>query len=328
MYIIYNFVATSHNTTVLVPHYHHDHTKVIIRLQVDYKTKLNYLNKMEAAMSLLGEEYKDYGTKFDPETYMEMNYPKVPKSSMAFADSIENEESYKRVFLLKCLADFFKWFKAPDNLKVLDYGCGPGVLQLTSAASKAAEIVLADYAQQNREFIQKWVDKEIEENRFSPYFQYVVKTLEGGSEEDAMKRQEELRSKVKAVAACDITKENIIAEGFEGPYDILLCFLVLDATSRDLESYAIGIKKLASLIKNGGHLLLYSTIREHSDIGYYTVGDIRLYDVALKRKEIIKTLERSGFSDLNSKFMPINNILYETDNNEGFFFISASYNAS
>ena len=269
-------------------------------------------------MSLSGEEYKDYETKFDPAAYVEMGYPKVPEGTMPF---VNDKESVVGKFILKCLSDYFRSTKASNNLKVLDYGCGPVVLHLTSAVPKAAEIVLAEYATQNRKFVQKWVDRETEGNIFSPYFKYVVEILEGGSEEDAMKREDELRSKVTAVVPCDITKERVIAEGYEGPYDVLFCSLVLEVACKDFESYAIGIKKLALLIKEGGYLVLFSTIREKSDVGFYTVCNEKFYYISLNRKIIITTLENNGFCDLNYEFMPL--IPNKMDNNEGLFFISA-----
>ena len=52
--------------------------------------------------------------------------------------------------------------------------------------SKASEIVLADYSKPNRDYLQKWLDGDAS-NVFdwTPLFQYVVQTLEGGSEEEA-----------------------------------------------------------------------------------------------------------------------------------------------
>ena len=61
-------------------------------------------------------------------------------------------------------------------MKILDYGCGPSLPNSISAASKASEIVLADYAVSNREHLQKWVDRDSSARDWTPY---IVQTLEG-----------------------------------------------------------------------------------------------------------------------------------------------------
>ena len=48
-------------------------------------------------------------------------------------------------------------------------------------------------------------------------------------------------------------------------YDIVMCLLCLECGCKDLVSYQHGIKKLASLLKEGGYLLLYCTRRESSN---------------------------------------------------------------
>ena len=255
-------------------------------------------------MSLLSRhENQNYDSedKFSPAVYVQRAYPKVSDDGTPFV----SENKVQRRFLLKCLADFFVT-KAADNLKVLDYGCGPIVLHSASAAPKASEVVFAEYASQNRTFIQNWVQCENKEIDLSPYFKYIVQTLEGGSEEEAMKREKELRSKVKAVVECDLTKDQFIAEGYEGPYDVVICSLVIGVVCRDPESYAVGIKRLASLIKGGGHLLLYTTAQEDSSCGFYTINGTEFHFLSLQKELIFQIMEQSGFSDIYYELTPYN----------------------
>ena len=105
-------------------------------------------------------------------------------------------------------------------MKILDYGCGPYSI---SAAPKASEIILADYAEPNREYLKRWLTKDPSAQDWSPYFKYVVQTLEGGSEQDAIKREEMLCSKIRAVAECDIEKEAFIEDAYNKSetYDVV-----------------------------------------------------------------------------------------------------------
>ena len=140
-------------------------------------------------------------------------------------------------FLLRCLANFFTVVSG-DGLKILDYGCGPSIPYSISAASKASDIILADYADPNREYLKKWLAKDPSLQDWSPYFKYVVQTLERESKEHAIKREEMLRNKVKAVVSCDITKEEFIEEAHnkKGWYDIVIA---MQLVSRVLQGPSI-----------------------------------------------------------------------------------------
>ncbi len=54
------------------------------------------------------------------------------------------------------------------------------------------------------------------------------------------------------------------------------------------------MKKLVSLIETDGYFLLMSTIREKSDIGYYTVNNVRHCDLAVKRNNVLKSAKEWG----------------------------------
>lgn len=196
----------------------------------------------------------------------------VPAAQLQHSyDSFHAEEFLRRrfvrgnelsEFLLQHLATFYSDL-VNSGLKVLDYGCGPSLAYSISAAPKAAEIVLADYGKSNRDSLQKWLSGDISSGfDWTPTFQYVVQTLEGGTEEEAKKREDELRRKVKAVVYCDMTKSEFIDEHYKGPYDIVMSFLCLEVAAGDDEGYKAGIAKLTSLLKAGGHLLLYCAQRE------------------------------------------------------------------
>ena len=221
-------------------------------------------------------------------------------------------------FLLKHLAEFYSKGPSRCNLKILDYGCGPSLPYSISAASKASEIVLADYAVSNREHLQKWVDRDSSARDWTPYFQYIVQTLEGRPAEEAKQREDELRSKVKAIVACDINKDNFIDESCMRTYDIVMSFLCLDPACKDLGSYRDGVTKLVSLVKTGGYFLLYSTRRENCDVGFYTVDGVRYSDVVLKRDLVVEALERNNLVIEAEEYLP--SLSDTSHNGDGFLF--------
>ena len=66
-----------------------------------------------------------------------------------YLDFFCNEEAEVHDFLLQNLHKFFSAADR-DDLKVLDFGCGPTLANHISASSKAMEIVLAEHAKPNR----------------------------------------------------------------------------------------------------------------------------------------------------------------------------------
>ena len=72
---------------------------------------------------------------------------------------------------------------------------------------------LADFAEANREYVKKWMDRDPSIcNFWFPYFKYVTQMLEGGSEKDIVEREEMLRDRIKAVVSRDILKEAFIED--------------------------------------------------------------------------------------------------------------------
>ena len=80
--------------------------------------------------------------------------------------------------MLRCFHNAFK--TVPKNVKVLDYGCGPSLLPAIAAATKASEIVLAEYSDTNRRAIRQWLNGD---TAASPHISFVVQELEGNGEE-------------------------------------------------------------------------------------------------------------------------------------------------
>ena len=124
----------------------------------------------------------------------------------------------------------------------------------------------------------------------------MVKTREGGTDQEVADREERVRSLVKQVQ-CDITVDPPIESGYEGPYDIVVCFLVLEVSCASIEEYRERMVRLSSLVKPGGTLLLLSTVREAiaGTIATYQVGSETFSDLGLSVNIITEALENARF---------------------------------
>ena len=55
-----------------------------------------------------------------------------------------------------------------------------------------------------------------------------------------------------------------------------------------MAQYNEAMKQLVSIVKSGGYVLIFSTIRENADVGYYFVKNVKIQDLALKEKISLK----------------------------------------
>ena len=94
----------------------------------------------------------------------------------------------------------------PGSLRILDYGTGPAIMTIISAATRASEIVLSDCGEENRESLRSWLRNDANAFNWSPLFDYVIQILEGKDVEEARKREELVRKVVTDVIHCDIYK--------------------------------------------------------------------------------------------------------------------------
>ena len=160
------------------------------------------------------------------------------------------------------------------NLKVLDYGCGPAIINVMSAARKASEIILAEYTEQSRKYLHQWLNGDETVFDWSTHSKFVVQELEGKSEKEVKERQDLVRKLVKAVVHCDITQEPPIEPGYDNVYDVVICSLVFEGTAHDSKEYAAYIARVGNLVKNGGTFLIYGV---ENPFGYYMVGDLKFH---------------------------------------------------
>ena len=125
----------------------------------------------------------------------------------------------------------------PDSLNILDYGTGPVIMTVISAAAKASELVLSDFSLRNLSALRAWLADEPGAFNWTPFFQHVVCDLEGKSVQEAAAREALVRNEVKSVVSANIYSSHIIEEGFEGPYDVVSSSCCLESCCKTRETF-------------------------------------------------------------------------------------------
>ena len=203
-------------------------------------------------------------------------------------------------FNLRNLHRFYNTYQPPTGgAKMLNFAGGPVVCHLISAAPKCKEVVLADFTADCREQVDLWLKKDPSAFDWRPYFSYVVRTLEGGTEKDIEEREETLRSVLKSVIPCDIFQPQPLDD--IGPYDIIFTSFCLECVCPSNDSYRESVAKLGHLLKPGGTLLMQGTENCRSLVHDNMV--VKLNPVS--RELTCKSLESAGLTLITMDILPI-----------------------
>ena len=227
--------------------------------------------------------WKEYPDKFQPDKYL--------KKYCGDTTNFELLDPYYKAF-----------HSLPSDLRILDYGTGPAIWTIISAATKASEIVLSDYTEVCRTALHQWLAGDREAFDWSPYFGHVVKELEGNGEEEVAKRQTLVRNLVKAVVKCDLTQDPPIEPGYEQPYDVVMSSFCIESVIKSNDEYQPMLAKLVSLVKPGGHLLLFG-IEVQGEGGYYVVGDDNFSNVGPRVEFAMHAMVECGMEIVTTKLI-------------------------
>ena len=218
-------------------------------------------------------------------------------STKAYLDKLSSEI---HLIPLPFIHQFYQSFASENNLKILDVGTGPSIINLISAAPFASEIVLSEYTENNRQALRQWLEKHPKAHDFTKFFKYVVIDVEGGEEKDITAREKKLRSSIKAIVPCDVNKDPLLPTEFMGEYDVITSTLCLDSACYSLDDYNAAIKRFSQLLKPGEKIFIFSMERntEISDPGMYPVGNKFFHNIRLSKEMIIRALENAEFINL------------------------------
>ena len=195
------------------------------------------------------------------------------------------------------LVRFYSKFQ-DDSLSILEYSGDPSLLHMVPAALKASKIVFSDYLQQNRIEVNKWISNDPGAFDWSSCIERTLKLEEEGKTPEEIKIQKRaatLREKIHAVVSCDLSSSSLVERGYEGPYDVVNCTGVLDSICSTVEQFSLGVKKLSSLVKGGGYLILNNDYTSES----FFIGDAEFVTPLIVTESDIKdAFYSSGFSEV------------------------------
>ena len=146
--------------------------------------------------------------------------------------------------------------------------------------------------------LRQWLEKHPKAHDWTLFFKYVVIDIEGGEEKDVAVREKKLRSSIKAIIPCDVTKDPLLPMEFmEELYDVISSTLCLDCACKTVDDYNAAVKRFFQLLKSGGKIFIYGLERntEFSHQAMYKVENEFFHNIRLSKELITNALENAGF---------------------------------
>jgi hypothetical protein len=249
----------------------------------------------------------DYHNLFDVQAFLN-TFWKVP---------VEWNENISEIpFLLKEHHKFWSMFESYQGLNVLEFGGGPAMANLISAAKVAKSITFADYTQSNRNAVNSWINNETRAHDWSSMIGYVLNHLEGDNNEKAIfMRTHEMRTKIQPAVPCDITKYPIVNGE---PYDVVSTSFCIEECSSSVDDYRKNIGKLCEIIAPGGYLHMAGNFNE----SFYVVGKHTFHVLPLEESIVLEAIKTAGMVVTNFEMKQMQESL-DASNSRAVFSISS-----
>uniref|UniRef100_UPI00398F7F8F nicotinamide N-methyltransferase n=1 Tax=Pristiophorus japonicus TaxID=55135 RepID=UPI00398F7F8F len=219
-----------------------------------------------------------YEKKFNSRIYLETYYIS-PLGNVHEKDCLP--------FFLRNLVNAFS--RGLKIRRLLEIGSGPCLHLALCASGHVEEIVVTDYASNNRQEIELWLQNDPRAYDWSPFAKFVCE-LEGNRECWAGK-EKKLRDSIKQVLKCDVHQSNPLYPVELGPVDCLLTSLCLEAACKDKAAYCRAVRNVTSLLKLGGLLILIGVLNET----FYKVGEYKFSCLSYDRVFLEQTLKEAGY---------------------------------
>jgi NNMT/PNMT/TEMT family protein len=224
------------------------------------------------------EKLESYADLFNSREYLQQYYTSVDP---------ENEQLLK--FFVECHKD------TQPHTTILEFGSGPTLYSLITAAAKVETIHVCDHLESNLQEIQAW--KRGTEGAFNwqPFIQRALE-LEGMTrvtQADILARTALLQKKLTHFCFCDALNTSPLQGNHFKTYDIVQANFVLEAVTSSLVEWEGAFQNLLSLLKPQGTLLLSAV----KNAAYYQVQGRQLPTASIDEQAFRRVLSRASFKE-------------------------------
>ncbi|XP_063291748.1 indolethylamine N-methyltransferase-like [Pelobates fuscus] len=166
---------------------------------------------------------------------------------------------------------------------------GPVLFKLLVCSEYFKEITVLESNARCKVELEKWLNKDGDALQMR-HITDIACTLQG--KRDGWKEKEEkTRSRIKQVLMCDFTKENPTDPITVPKSDCFVCIWTLEVISQTQSEFQRNLKKCATLLKLGGHLLFFGVFNGN----YFLVGKHKFHILSYDEVFLRQALADCGF---------------------------------
>ena len=238
-------------------------------------------------------------------------------------------EAERSQFYLRCFHEFYQKYHTQwdaTRTRLLEYGGGPAIAPLISAAPFVSEIVFAEYAESNRKEVVLWKENNPDAYDWSPHFNYVVNKLEGNVDSEAAKvRERILRDRISRVIPCDIKadeKSLLGGEEIQEQFDIISQNGCIESAVNSTSEFQKCLAKLKTLLKPSGLLVGVQFL----GASWYEVQGENYHNLSLTEEVVVTAFQQAGFTILekqNTSTTVIDAVGHTVSGAKGLMFVVA-----
>ncbi|KAM8939576.1 nicotinamide N-methyltransferase-like [Pelodytes ibericus] len=172
---------------------------------------------------------------------------------------------------------------------LIDISFGPGISHLFSIFDQFKEITILEFNDRSVKYLERWINKHEDATDWT-HVSEILMELHGKC--DVWQEKEEaLRRKIKLVLKCDFDKENLMDRITLPKADCIITTWILDCVSKDHAAYCRNLRKISSLLKPGGHLILFGDI----NVTYYMIGQEKFHILTYDEEFLRSSLKDARF---------------------------------
>jgi len=224
---------------------------------------------------------------FDPRTYLREYYSHLGNENRALLHFLD--EAYARIFT------------KIDAAKMLEFGGGPTIYQLISAARYAVSIDFSEYLDANLQEVQLWLRNAPEQFFWDSFIRYVLEREGTHPHPGAVaQRRQLIRSKIERLIHCDAKNPDPLGSHFRSPYDIVSVNFVLESITTEMAEWNAFVDRVAPLVRPQGYLLMCAIMGASS----YRVGRLFFPAVPISPEIMETKLKQQHFSIILTHSIP------------------------
>lgn len=222
-----------------------------------------------------GTEITQDWSHFDPVAYLDEYYGDIGSENLA---------------LLRFLAETYS--QLPPGGTLLDFGGGPTIYPLISAAPHFDEIHFSDYLEANLEQVRRWIAADPLAFDWDGFIRKALELERGApcSDLEVARRAQGIRQRVTRVTRCDASRTPPVP-GAPRRYDVVLTNFCAESATTDMEQWRSYMSNIVSMLKPGGFLVM-SALKGATR---YAVGSRLFPAVDISEDDLVQLFEETGF---------------------------------